>query len=238
MKRHIIITDYTRFKAGNPNVCIAGIDYNTGECIRPHPYIRYDKAVELGIAPGTILNGDFEFLPGRRDPHQEDSSFSVIQNHGVTYSSVFHEVLLRTSFDSVRSAFKLSTAHRGRGVPVGHPLTYSIASVKVIPSSLNLVQDTYGKLRIHFDDQTGESWTDFPITDLGFFDYAQRHQTRGALGLINDWMQRQTEAILRIGLGRAFQPDNQPNAYWMQANGIYTFPDAPPGIRKFAQSLP
>lgn len=234
MNRHLIVTDYTRFKAGNPNVCVAGIDYSTGECVRPYPYLTYETAIQLGVAPGVILHGDFERIVGQSGPHQEDSHYSNLQNNGATYSSVFRDVLLRRSFDSVRSAFNLDDHFNGRGIPVVHTLGHSIASIKVEPSTLELIQDGFGKLRLNFIDQVGERWDGFPITDLGFFDYAQQHQTRGALGVINTWMQGQSDAILRIGLGRAFQPSGQPNAYWMQANGIYTFPDAPPGIRRHA----
>ncbi|OYW75880.1 MAG: hypothetical protein B7Z37_11180 [Verrucomicrobia bacterium 12-59-8] len=236
MNRYLIITDYTRFKPKNPNVCIAGIDYNTGECIRPYPYLSFQEALRLGIAPGAILHGNFDLQPNRSGPHQEDSSFADLQLYGVSTASTFRDVLLRRAFDDVRPAFGLSAHHTGRGVPVGHQLAHSIASVRVLPSSVAVVEDgfTAGKIRLNFTDLLGESWTGFPITDLGFYDYAQQHQTRGALDVINNWMQSQSEVMLRIGLSRAFQPSGQPNAYWMQANGIYTFPEAPPGIRKHA----
>ncbi len=47
----IIITDLTRFSKKDI-VCIAGINPESGECIRPMPYIKTERCKELGILPG------------------------------------------------------------------------------------------------------------------------------------------------------------------------------------------
>ncbi len=52
--RKIIITDLTRFST-DEKVCIAGIDINTGECLRPMPYLKSNRCAELNIQPGAVL---------------------------------------------------------------------------------------------------------------------------------------------------------------------------------------
>jgi len=93
MKRQIIITDLTRFGDGKPNVCTAGIDYSTGECIRPMPYLPFAECKRLGILPGGILGGDFNFKASRSGPHQEDSTYSGLKFHGACSAETFWEVL-------------------------------------------------------------------------------------------------------------------------------------------------
>lgn len=42
---------------------------------------------------------------------------------------------------------------------------------------------------------------------------------------MNYHVQSQQELYLRIGLSRPFQAPNGKNGYWLQVNGIYTFPE-------------
>src|SRR4051794_8484753 len=100
MKRQIIVTDLTRFKEGNPDVCIAGIDYNTGECIRPLPYLTTDVCEKLQILPGGILSGDFEYKKDRTGHHREDATYSDLKFHGACSSATFKEVLERSCFQN------------------------------------------------------------------------------------------------------------------------------------------
>lgn len=234
MKRQIIITDLTRFKEGNPNVCTAGIDYNTGECIRPLPYLTAAVCEKLQILPGGILSGNFEYKKDRSGHHQEDATYSDLKFHGACSSETFREVLERSCFESLEKGFEISLPDGDRGVPAHHPVTRSIVTIKVVPTSVEIVEDSFqpGKLKLHFNEVSGRGYRYFPITDLGFHDFAQRHRNDGKLDELNAWIADQSEVFLRIGLGRAFAPPGKKLACWMQGNGIYTFPDVPPGIRK------
>ncbi len=234
MNRHIIITDLTRFNK-DLKVCTAGIDYNTKECIRPLPYITRNICDELSILPGGILSGDFEYKNDREGPHKEDSCYKDLKYIGACSSNIFREVLAATCFPSITQGFNIQLPHGDRGVPIDHALDRSIISLQVDPNTVFIYEGyKQGTLKLRFHDSSGRSYQDFPITDLGFHKFAQSRHHAGNLGDLNNWIHNQAEVFLRIGLSRAFQPPDQKNAYWMQANGIYTFPDAPPGIRKHA----
>jgi hypothetical protein len=233
MKRQIIITDLTRFGDGNPNVCTAGIDSITGECIRPMPYLTLATCKRLGILPGGILSGEFTFKTVSTGPHQEDSTAVGMKFHGACSSDAFREVLDDSSFESLADGFEISLPDGDRGIPVDHPLTRSIVTIRAHPTTIEVLEDGYkpGKLKLNFTEVSGRSHRYFPIADLGFHEFAQAHRSDGKLDELNDWIGAQEEVYLRIGLSRAFQPPEKKNAYWMQVNGIYTFPHAPPGIR-------
>ena len=121
MKRQIIITDLTRFGDGNPHVCIAGIDYNSGECIRPIPYLTAEVCRRLSILPGGILSGDFTYRSDRAGPHQEDSKGSDLKFHGACSSETFKEVLVGSCADSLEEGFEISLPDGDRGLPPDHP---------------------------------------------------------------------------------------------------------------------
>ena len=71
-----------------------------------------------------------------------------------------------------------------------------------------------------------------PITDLGFFDYAAAARGDATkIQEINDFIHRQDEVLLRIGLSRNYQAPDGREGHWVQLNGIYTFPNVFPGIR-------
>ena len=53
-----IVTDLTRFKAGSDDVCTAVINMDTGQCLRPIPYLTSKNVQELNMQPGAILKGD------------------------------------------------------------------------------------------------------------------------------------------------------------------------------------
>ena len=72
-----------------------------------------------------------------------------------------------------------------------------------------------------------------PITDLGFYEYAQRLAKNGAgLKKLNQYLEQQEEIFLRIGLSRIWK-NNDREGYWIQVNGIYTFPEYMKEIRAY-----
>jgi len=73
-----------------------------------------------------------------------------------------------------------------------------------------------------------------PITELGFYDYAMKHHKDDDLDSLNQYIKSQKEAYLRIGLSRSYQSPDGRQGYWIQVNGIYTFPDYFKEIRSYA----
>lgn len=235
MKRQIIITDLTRFKEGNPNVCIAGIDRKTGECIRPMPHLTSAVCRHLRIQPGGILSGDFESSAEQGDPHQEDCHHQNLMFDGPCSSEEFRTVLAGSCFPCIEEGFEVSLPFGEKVIPKHHPVRRSIISLQVSPWSVSIIEDSYkpGRIKLNFTDSSGREYRFFPITDLGFFDFALKHHDDGKLDELNEWIGTQDEVYLRIGLSRIHTSPQGKEGYWMQGNGIYTFPAVPPEIRAY-----
>lgn len=234
MYREIVITDLTRF-SNEVLVCVAGIDRNTGECIRPMDYLRRDVCERLNVLPGSILGGDFTPVANCVGPHTEDERYSNLKLLGAVTSDEFRELLEATSYESIADGFDIQLQRNQKHIPIGHDLDRSIISIQIDPERASIIEDQYnpGRIKISFTDNAGTSFRFLSITDLGFYRYAADHHERDDLEQLNDFIHQQDELFLRVGLSRAFQPGGQPNGYWMQVNGIYTFPEFMEDIRSY-----
>ena len=210
MKRSIIITDLTRFKAGNPNVCTAGIDRETGECIRPMPYLPFTECMRLGILPGGILTGEFTPSKTRTAPHTEDCNYQKLTFDGPCSGEEFRKVLVGSCFASVEKGFEVSLPAGEKVIPASHQVQQSIITLQVAPNDIEIVEDSYkpGSIKLHFTDSSGHRHRFLPITDLGFYDYAQRYRESSALRVRLD---EHRAALLAIKRGD--QPWPEVNAW-------------------------
>lgn len=230
----IIITDLTRF-ANKDIVCIAGINPETNECIRPMPYIQKASCQKLNILPGAIIEGDFTPCACTA-PHYEDRNRGELKFLGPCSSEEFKSILKNTSFDSVEEGFGVTLTLGQKHIPHDTPPDKSIITLPLDPNQLNIVEDGYKprKLRVIFTDQTGKSFRYLSITDLGFFEYAERHAAEDKVDDLNDFIHSQEELYIRLGLGRIHQTDDGRNGFWLQVNGIYTFPEYNEKIRCYS----
>lgn len=231
----IVITDLTRFQREDI-VCTAGTDTKTGACIRPMPYLQTSECLRLNILPGAVLEGEFATRKGLEGPHQEDADYSRLAFAGPSTPKQFKKALEAGLHDTVSEGFEIDLAAGQKHVPIEHPLRRSIITVAVDPGSIEVVRDRYqdGKLKIHFSDASGLEFRFFPITDLGFHRYAQEHRALGDLAKLNAFIQCQPEAYLRVGLSRAWD-NGRVNGFWMQVNGVYTFPDFFRDLRSYKE---
>lgn len=231
--RKIIITDLTRFQ--NPNiVCTAGTDIESGVCIRPMPYLQTAGCERLNILPGAILRGEFTAMTGLSGPHQEDMRYSKLTFSGPSSSDEFEKALETGLQDSVEEGFELQLNSGQKHVPVGHSVLRSIITLNIDPDSIEIIEDRYnpGKTKIHFVDGSGREFRYLPITDLGLHRYAESHRAANDLERVNAFIKSQPLAYLRVGLSRAWS-NGSINGYWMQVNGVYTFPEFFTGIRSY-----
>lgn len=221
----IIITDLTRFQ-NDAILCTAGIDVTSGECIRPMPYLNTVDVRRLEILPGSILTGDFTVPSGLISPHFEDRPYKTLKLIGSSSSEEFRTVLRRGIQATAQVGFNVKLADRQKFVPVGNATARSIITLSVDPRAIEIVEDVYkpGKVKMHFVDGDGFRFRFMPITDLGFHQYAQSHRASRDLQQLNDFIRRQSEVLLRVGLARRWNNGTQ-DGYWMQVNGVYTFPD-------------
>lgn len=230
----IIITDLTRF-SNKDIVCTAGINPETIECIRPMPYIQKTDCQKLNILPGAIIEGDFSPC-SCTSPHTEDRNRGKLKFLGPCSSEEFKRILEETSFDSVEEGFGITLEYGQKHIPHDTPPDISIITLSLNPNQLNIVEDSYkpGKLRVIFTDRSGKSFRYLSITDLGFFEFAERHAAEDKIDDLNDFIHSQEELYIRIGLGRVHQTDDGRNGFWLQVNGIYTFPEYSEDIRCYS----
>ncbi len=232
--RKVIITDLTRFSTAE-RVCTAAVDMNTGECIRPIPYLLSSRCAELNIQPGSILKGDFDFKKDAENPHIEDAFHKNLQFLGPSTTEGFKGVLDNTLSESVSAGFGIKFAEGQKHIPVGEVATCSIITIKVAPENFQIIEDQYkaGKIKASFTDNNGDSYRFLSITDRGFYDYAMSHQNDDKLADLQAFILNQDEIYLRVGVGRVYESNDGRNGYWLQVNGIYTFPDFLEEIRSY-----
>lgn len=230
----IIITDLTRFS--NPAiVCIAGINIATNECIRPLPYIATDECLRLNILPGSKLNGDFQQNTTRGLPHDEDNSYNSLTYNGACTAAEFYQVLNNTTVTSISDGFDYLFPEGGKVIPYTNTPQQSIITLKVQASQIRIVKDSFshGKIKLNLLDNDGRRFTYLPITDLGFYNYAIRHfDDNDFPERINAFIDSQTDLYLRVGLSGRYS-NNGRDGYWLQINGIYTFPNFDAEIRSY-----
>ena len=167
-------------------------------------------------------------------PHQEDASYSRLIFEGPSSSKDFKAALEAGLHSSTEDGFEIELEHGQKYVPVGHAVGRSIITLSVDPKTIEIVEDRYnpGKTKIHFIDGSGRQFRYLPITDLGLHRYAERYHAAKDLARLNSFVRGQPEAYLRLGLSREWN-NGTINAYWMQVNGVYTFPDFFKDIRSY-----
>lgn len=218
----IIVTDLTRFK-NEDYVCIAGSCLDEKVCVRPMPYLKSQYCKDNNILPGAILEGDFTPKPQAAKPHTEDYSYTSLNFLGPSSPDDFLESLCCCLADSVEDGFGVKFEDGQKHIPLDEAPSRSIITVGA--KSISIVEDKFkpGKLRAIFTDNSGKTFWYLSITDLGFYYYAQSNNTEDGRRKVNSFL-RGKDVYLRIGLSREHSVGNRVG-YWMQVNGIYTFPD-------------
>ena len=226
----ITITDLTRFK-NQEMVCTAGVT-DDGTVIRPMPYLPSARCQELDVHPGGILIGDFT-IKNSAAPHIEDAAFKNLKFKKGS-SEEFRKALELTCYPSMSDGFGAEVTEREKCISIKAAPTRSLITIKVDPKTFSIVRDNYDakKLKAHLSDPTGTKLSYVSVTDRGFWDFAQKTVVdAGKVAEINRFIHSQDELFLRLGLSRAYEAPNGRNGYWIQLNGIYTFPKYIKNIR-------
>ena len=225
--RKIIITDLTRF-SNQDILCTAGIDVDTHECIRPMPYLQTSRCRELNMLPGAILTGSFSNHNNTEIPHIEDMDYKNIKFHGHCTSNEFRDILCKSAYQSIEDGFEVSLENRQKHISREANPVRSLITISVNPQSIQIIQDQYNpsKIKAHVTDKTGKEFSFLSITDFGLHEYAEKHyQEVGNYSNINNLLQSQEEVFLRIGISRFYEAPNGKAGFWIQVNGIYSFPE-------------
>ncbi|OBU38802.1 dual OB domain-containing protein [Photobacterium damselae] len=233
--KEYIITDLTRFSHNN-TVCIALVDPETGDFVRPQPYIANENCKKLHLQPGAKIQGVFTPKVGAVKPHIEDSTYGPLRSFGPCSKEEFKGVLEKTLFPSVPKGFGVEFEKYQKLIKNDDAPERSIITIKINPKSLSIHEDQYnkGKIKASFTDAEGNYFSYLSITDRRFFDYAKKHFDDGKLDTVVDFLHAQEELYLRVGLSRHWKhPSDGREGYWLQVNGIYTFPSYPEEINLY-----
>jgi hypothetical protein len=230
MKKTMIVTDLTRFSTPD-KVCVAVIDQESGKCMRPMPYFSSELCKKHNLQPGAILTGKME-LTGGENPHVEDASYDKLTFIGPCTSEVFQNILKNSLSPSVACGFGYDFSQGQKHIPYSEVANCSIITIKVRPQDIEIHEDQYkpGKIKLTFTDSANHQYRYIGITDRGFYDYAMKHQSDGKLYNVQSFIERQKKIYLRIGLSRRYSIQGR-DGYWLQVNGIYTFPEYQKDIR-------
>ena len=228
-----IVTDLTRFNK-EESVCTAIVDKDTGQCFRPLPYLKSQRCKELNIHPGAILEGTLTLKADRQSPHTEDAFYDKLRYLGPCTSDEFKAVLINTLSPSISRGFNHQFMQGDKVIPKNIKPTKSIITIKVLPHQFSIFEDQFkpGKIKCSFYDLSGHRYQYLPITDRGYHHYAQSHRNDGKLAELQRELRQQNEIFLRIGLSREHAQGDR-DGYWLQVNGIYTFPLFNPETRTY-----
>lgn len=232
----IIITDLTRFKSPD-KVCLAGINPDTGQCVRPMrqvgdklDYFKFESIKKYKVIPGSCLEGNFVPLPEPPRPHVEDCKVDgVISVVTSASASDFEAVLQRSSRTTIRSAF--GAVPNGRRYALDAPPSTSIVTLRIDSPRDQfrmIVDDKYGppKFKAFVTDAEGFRLSFLPVTDLGFSDHIHSVlEEDPELKDLNMFLGSQNLLYLRLGLTRQWGATSENQGYWVQLNGIYSFPN-------------
>lgn len=234
MEKTIIVTDLTRF-SNRETVCTAGIDIDTFQCIRPMPYLKTQRCRELRLLPGAILKGEFSATTTEL-PHSEDMVYTKLKYVGPATSEQFRSVLVGSLQPSIEAGFGTELPWKQKHIAADSPPSHSIITISVAPNNIRIVRDQFNpeKIKLHLTDNVGKDFSFLAITDLGFHAYAQATAgTEGSLDSVNEFIHSQEEVFLRVGLARRHQSPDGRDGFWLQVNGIYTFPNFLEDIRSY-----
>ena len=223
----IIVTDLTKF-ANEDIVCTAGIEKDSNECIRPIPYLKRNYCEAKKILPGSVIHFDGNFDNSRYPkPHVENCQYiGDVKNLGPCSSEKFRQILTDTDSQSVEEGFSEKITEGEKHFPVDSPPpSCSIITLSINPSKIIIFKDNYSqkKIQARFFDLKGKKFSKISVTDLGLRIYFEKYGDDG-IRTINGFLKGQEQIFIRLGLTQKWKSPDGREGYWMQLNGIYTFP--------------
>lgn len=239
MEQKILITDLT--KMSGDRVCIAGVDQNMQNLrpVLPQPGVLRSHLFYNGrtiIRPRAVLRIRLNPVRNTEGPHVEDHDWHGRESlHSMEYlleEARWQQILLRLAAECPHPLFGAGLkSHKGKRQRKldSRQATYSLATVSVGQVNFLCEQDEFKKgkykYRLHFQDDRENTYDDIPVTDLALRSWAAAQLRQDASpSSISDWLSRKLNAAqriyLRLGLGREFKDE-----FWLQVNGIYSFPD-------------
>ena len=193
-------------------VCVAGM--HRGNSIRlhnPQPRERWLQSID-GLAPGDIVSLKWRAVRRYRPPHREDGDWNpaLLEKTGRLSEQQLLKRLTDDAFSCVEKAFGQPCFYSARGNAAFPSGSGSRSLASLLVTSIEVYAFAEG-LRADFTDSK-QKWKMAPVED-----FAIRSGQRSA-------KLETGPAILRVGLGRAFQAAGRPPACYLQVNHIFPLP--------------
>lgn len=235
----IVVTDLTRFRK-RTIVCVAGLERKSGTCVRPllaeRPhYLPYDFVKKNNVQPGSILYGDFRSKKAPH-PHTEDYLANIREVRPQVSGEEFERLLTKSAVTRLQDGFKAIPVNRVFEVGKPPPVSIVTLLLKSPASQIRIVPDRFddSKIKAHVTDATGFELSWMAITDLGFYDHVSALKRKDPnLADLNAFLHKQKLVLVRVGLSRSFEQSAERKGYWVQANGIYSFPNYRTDLRSY-----
>lgn len=212
----IVVTDLTHFTTPN-SVCLAGIDVNSGECLRPLPYLSPEACANIRPGVRVELNGR---SARTNAPHCEDYTYEDYRV--LPYSEARFQAALTNSLSaSIEAGFGIGGIE-GKCISIDTPPARSIITISVSQDNVRVVRDGYReRVRFHVTDDSGTEYRFLPCAQLEWYNAAAVNKAQAANDL-NDYIDAYERLFMRIGISRPYQAADR-NGFWLQVNGIYGF---------------
>ena len=221
----IVVNHVTRMSA--PRICVAGIDPDTLEHVRPTT-LPYDPITRTLLRTsggpfgmGAVVElGDAE--PAPTPPEVEDHRFETAQARHLEDldGEAFLELI------DVVSAPDLSSAFGPKLERVGWKYAVEVesgeCSLAVVRAQQRLdieIEPRFGRLQVRFEDV--EPHTYLPVTDARFYEPDQKTIRTTIVENVRARLRRGVDAFLMLGLARPYRAANDDRErHWLQLNGI------------------
>jgi len=221
----IVANHVTRMSS--PRICVAGINPETFEHVRPttpqtDPITRTLLREEGGpFGMGAVIDLG-EVVPEPSPPETEDHLFRTADARHVEdmAGDDFLELLNEVSAPDLASAFGSALERVGwkHAVEVGCG-ECSLAVVRPNKRLILAVDDKFGKLQLQFNDLDRPTY--LPVTDVRFYEEDQATIETSVVENVARRLRRGVDAFLMLGLARAYQATNDDRErHWLQLNGL------------------
>ncbi len=209
----IIVTDLTPHSKGGL-LYIAGVDMETGQNVRPLPYLSERGCVAKGIVPGAMLEMEGEFYG--EPPFVEDFFMERLLSVTPASGAALKKALSASCRASLAREFQ-SMIIDNRYIKQDQGVGRSLATVRCRRNKVKLTPDNRAThthiIRMIFQNE--RDWFNIPLMQWAWYRAGLKNRA-DAISELQARMQRYEELFVRIGLARARE-----GMYSLQVNGVY-----------------
>jgi hypothetical protein len=220
----IVVNHVTRMSA--PRICVAGVDVESLEHVRPttrasDPITRSLLRAEGGpLRMGAVVElGATQPFP--TPPETEDHRFSTANARLVEDmdGDEFLELLEMVSAPDLSSAFGPALDRLRWNYAVERGCGDRSLAVVRARKRPELQVDRYGRLRLQIDDVVPQAYVS--VTDVRFYAEDQKTPRDRVVQSVRLRLRRGVGAFLMLGLARAYKAhDDDRDRHWLQINGL------------------